>query len=161
VIKSALLAAAVALAAPAFAGAPQAPRAGGPAAVTAGSAPMSSGGMVSLSLVEALAAIKQPQLAGIFSFVAEPDAPFAFADLLARDKKALKLYLEKLDGDKKAANGLTGWDHSVCASLVNLYASPMAAAFGGAPEEKRMSQINQCVLAAVVPLEEIVARRHR
>lgn len=157
---AALLAGVVALSAPAFAGAPLAPRTGGPSSVTAGSSAMSSGGMVSLSLVEALAAVRRPELAGIFSFVAEKDAPFAFADLLARDKKAMKLYLEKLDEDRKAANGLTDWDHAVCADLVNLYSSPLAATFG-APDEKRMSKINQCVLAPVVPLEEIVARRKR
>ena len=148
-IRSALVAAAVALAAPAFAGTAEAP-----------ALASSSGGMVSLSLVEALAAVKQPQLAGIFSFVSEKDAPFALADYLARDKKSMKRYLEKLDDDRKAANGLTGWDHEVCVSLVNLYASPIAATFGR-PDEKRMSKINQCVLAPVVSLEEIVARRKR
>ena len=144
-------------AAPAFAGTAQAPSAAKPSAP---SSAMSSGGLVSLSLVEALAAVKQPQLAGIFSFVSENDAPFAFADLMARDKKAMKRYLEKLDDDRKVANGLTGWDHAVCASLVNLYASPIAATFG-APDAKAMSKINQCVLVPVVPLEEIAARRKR
>lgn len=124
------------------------------------SAPMSTGGMVSLSLVEALAAVRAPELAGVFSFISDENAPFAFADYLARDKKALKLYVAKLDDDRKVANGLTAWDHSVCASLVNLYASPLAATFGR-PDEKRMSKINQCVLVPVVPLEEIVARRKR
>ena len=121
---------------------------------------MSSGGMVDLSLVEALAAIKEPQLAGLFSFIQPKDAPFAFGDLLARDPKALKRYLNKLDDDKETANGLTGWDHEVCASLVNMYNSPMGAAFGK-PDKKRLSRINNCVLAAVVPLQEIVARRKR
>ncbi|MFI5347630.1 MAG: hypothetical protein ACHQ51_14745 [Elusimicrobiota bacterium] len=148
------------LSGPALAGSAQAPRTTGPASNTAGSSAMSSGGMVSLSLIEALAAVRRPELAGIFSFVSEKDAPFAFADLLARDKKAMKLYLEKLDEDRKAGNGLTDWDHAACASLVNLYASPIAATFGK-PEESRMSKINQCVLAPVVPLEEIVSRRKR
>jgi hypothetical protein len=116
--------------------------------------------MVSLSLIEALAAIRQPQLAGIFSFVAEADAPFAFADFLARDKKAMKAYLNKLGDDRKAADGLTDWDHEVCASLVNLYGSPLAATFG-VPEPKRMSQINECVLSPILPLEAIVARRKK
>ncbi len=130
------------------------------AASTPRSNPMNSGGIVSLSLVEALAAVRAPELAGIFSFIAEGDSPFAFADYLARDKKALKRYIEKLGDDLKAANGLTAWDHSVCAGLVNLYASPLANTFGR-PEDKRMSRINQCVLAPVIPLGEIVARRKR
>lgn len=152
-IRTALLAAAVALAAPALAGTAPAPSA--PAA-----APVASGGMVSLSLIEALAALKQPQLAGIFSFVSEKDAPFALADYLARDRKAMKRYLGKLDDDRKAGGGLTGWDHDVCASLVNLYASPIAGTFGR-PDEKQMSKINQCVLTPVVSLEEIVSRRKK
>lgn len=155
-IRSALLAAAVALAAPALAGAAAAPT----TSEAAASATMASGGMVSLSLIEALAAVKEPQLGGIFSFVAEKDAPFAFADLLARDKKAMKLYLKKLDADRKAAGGLTAWDHQVCASLVNLYASPIAASFG-APDAKRMSKINQCVLVPVLSLQQIVSMRKR
>ncbi len=144
-----VLLAVIVLSAPAFAA---------PAANTAGASAMSSGGMVSLSLVEALAAVRRPELAGIFSFVSEKDAPFAFADLLARDKKALKLYLTKLDADRKTANGLTDWDHAACASLVNLYSSPIAGTFGK-PDEDKMSKINQCVLAPVIPLEEIVSRR--
>jgi hypothetical protein len=156
VIRHALLAAAVALTLPALAGAAAAPTADEAAA----SSSMDSGGMVSLSLIEALAAVKKPELGGIFSFVAEKDAPFAFADMLARDKKAMKRYLKKLDGDRKAADGLTAWDHSVCASLVNLYASPLARSFV-APDASRMSKINQCVLVPVVPLETIVSRRKR
>lgn len=148
-IRPVLVAVAVALSAPAFAGSAEAP-----------AQASSSGGMVSLSLIEALAAVRQPQLAGIFSFVAEKDAPFALADYLARDKKPMKRYLEKLDDDRKAAGGLTSWDHEVCVSLVNLYSSPIAATFVR-PDEKHMSKINQCVLAPVVALEEIVARRKR
>jgi len=117
-------------------------------------------GMISLSLVEALAAIKQPNLVGVFAFVSEKNAPFALADLLARDKKSMKLYLEKLDEDFKSANGLTDWDHEVCASLINLYGSPMANTFG-APEPKRMKQINDCMLAPALPLEVIVSKRKK
>ncbi|MBI3564300.1 MAG: hypothetical protein HY079_03785, partial [Elusimicrobia bacterium] len=150
--------AALLLPTPASAGS-AAPAAPAPAGAPAAGA-SSNGGMVSLSLVEALAAVRAPQLAGLFSFISSDDAPFAFADYLARDKKALKLYVEKLDDDRKAANGLTAWDHNVCASLVNLYSSPLAATFGR-PDEKRLSKINQCVLVPVVPLEDIVARRKR
>jgi hypothetical protein len=117
-------------------------------------------GMVSLSLVEALSAIKQPNLVGVFAFVAEKNAPFALADLLARDKTSMKRYLDKLDDDFKAANGLTEWDHEVCASLINLYGSPMAGTFG-VPEPKRMKQINDCMLAPALPLESIVAKRKK
>jgi hypothetical protein len=154
-IRAALAAAALALVAPAYAGAPAAARRS--AAPVDACAPT---GMISFSLVEALAALHQPQLAGIFTFVSEENAPFAFADLLARDKKLMKLYFEKLGEDFKAAQGLTEWDHEVCASLINLYGSPMAATFGR-PEDKRMKQINDCMLAHNVTLEEIVSRRKK
>ena len=152
-IRTALAAAALALASPAPAGTPAAAR-------TAGDVNATATGMISFSLVEALAALHQPQLAGIFSFVSEKNAPFAFADFLARDKKSMKLYLDKLGDDFKAASGLTEWDHQVCASLINLYGSPMAGTFGR-PDEKRMKQINDCMLAPTVALEAIVARRKK
>jgi hypothetical protein len=153
-LRTALVAAGLALGSPALAGTPAAAR---PASALAGGG---ATGVISLSLIEALTALHQPQLAGIFSFVAEADAPFAFADFVARDKKAMKLYLNKLDADRKAAKGLTEWDHEVLASLINLYGSPMAGTFGK-PDEKRMRQINDSMLAPVVPLEAIVAGRSK
>ena len=132
----------------------------GPAIQVGETAPMASGGVVDLSLIEALGALKKPELAGLFSFINPKDAPFAFGDMLARDGKSLKRYLYKLDDDKEAANGLSPWDHEVCAAMVNLYNSPMGASFEK-PKAKLMSKINQCVLSAVVPLQEIVSRRKR
>ena len=117
-------------------------------------------GMISLSLIEALTALHQPQLAGIFSFVSEANAPFAFADYVARDKKAMRLYFDKLADDFKVAKGLTEWDHEVCASLINLYGSPMAATFG-VPDKNGMHRINECMLAPTVPLEMIVSGRKK
>jgi hypothetical protein len=153
-IKAALAAAGLALASPALAGSPAAAR-----AKIAAARPEATG-MISLSLIEALAALRQPQLAGIFSFVAEKDAPFAFADLLARDKDAMKLYLNKLGADIKAAGGLTEWDHEVCASLINLYSAPLPPGFVRA-DEKRMKQINECMLSQTMTLEEIVSKRKK
>jgi hypothetical protein len=137
------------------------PRASAPAETSAyAGAPADGIGMVSASLIEALAAIKKPEVAGVFAFVSEKDSPFAFADLLARDRRSLERYLNKLDADKKVANGLAPWDHEVCASLVNLYASPMAGTFGK-PSKKWLSKINECVLAPVLPLSTIVAARRK
>lgn len=124
--------------------------------------PTSSAGpsVVNLSLIEGIAAIELPQVTGLFSFIAEQDASFAFADLVARDPKAMKRYLNKLRDDKKLSNGLTSWDHEVCATLVNLYASSLGAALNK-PKQKDFDFINECVLAPVVPLSEIVSRRRR
>lgn len=140
-----------------------APVLGAPAPAAAPKAvPTASAGpaVVNLSLIEAVAAIELPQITGLFAFIAEQDASFAFADVVARDPKALKKYVKKLQADQKAANGLTAWDHEVCATLVNLYASALGATLGK-PDAKKMAFINECVLTPVVPLSEIVSRRKR
>ena len=114
--------------------------------------------MLSGSLIEALAAIEKPELGGVFTYVGDKNAPTAFADLVARDAKAMKRYTAKLADDKKAAGGLTAWDHQVCATLVNYYA-------GGAmpgtkrPAAKQLKILNDCVLAPVMELQEIVMKR--
>lgn len=152
-----ILALAVLLAAPAPALGAQAAAAPAPKAVPATSA---GPAVVNLSLIEAIAAIELPQVTGLFAFIAEQDASFAFADLIARDPKAMKKYLKKLADDKKVSSGITDWDHQVCATLVNLYASTMGSMLGR-PSEKQSKFINECVLAPVVPLSEIVTRRRR
>lgn len=151
-----LLALAVMLASPVPALAADAARAAAPRVPTASAGPS----VVNLSLIEGISAIELPQVTGLFSFIAEQDASFAFADLVARDPKAMKRYLNKLRDDKKLSNGLTAWDHEVCATLVNLYASSLGAALTK-PKKKDFEFINECVLAPVVPLSEIVSRRKR
>ena len=46
--------------------------------------------MLSGSLIEALQAIEKPELGGVFTYIGTQNAPRAFADLVARDKKAMK-----------------------------------------------------------------------
>jgi hypothetical protein len=118
------------------------------------------GGMLSGSLIEALKAIEKPELGGVFTYVGAENAPRAFADLIARDAKAMKRYTAKLADDRKVANGLTPWDHQVCATLVNYYASiPMPGI--KKPDAKRLKALNECVLSTVVELSEIVEKRNR
>lgn len=150
-----VLVAAALLSASVFADATAAPVKGG---IPARQEPVS--GLISLSLIEALTAVKEPGLAGVFTYISEANAPTAFADYLARDTKALSRYLDKLDDDRKAANGLTDWDHQVCATLVNFYASPAGGIFGRL-DAKRSSKINQCVLVPVVTLGNLVAARKK
>ena len=117
--------------------------------------------MLSGSLIEALKAIEKPELGGAFTYVGTPNAPRAFADLIARDPKAMKRYTGKLMDDLKAAGGLTAWDHEVCATLVNHYAAGGDMPGIKKPDAKRLKALNDCVLAPVMELQEIVFRRNK
>ncbi|MBI4371720.1 MAG: hypothetical protein HY552_05415, partial [Elusimicrobia bacterium] len=70
-----------------------------PFAAPAARAQEEEGGILSGSLIEALGAIGKPELSGVFTYVGERNAPRAFADLIARDWKAMKRYTRKLAGD--------------------------------------------------------------
>ena len=116
------------------------------------------GGILSGSLIEALKAVDRPELGGVFTYVGEQNAPRAFADLIARDSKAMKRYTGKILADRKAAGGLTAWDHQVCATLVTYFAgAPMPGI--KRPDDKRLKALNECVLAPVMELQDIVSRR--
>ena len=117
--------------------------------------------MLSGSLIEALKAIEKPELGGVFTSVGTPNAPRAFADLIARDPKAMKRYTAKLMSDLKAAGGLTAWDHEVCATLVNHYASGGDMPGINRPDKKRLKALNDCVLSPVMELHDIVSRRKK
>lgn len=113
------------------------------------------------SLIEALKAIEKPELGGVFTYVGAENAPRAFADLVARDPKAMKRYTGKLMDDLKAAGGLTAWDHEVCATLVTHFAGGGEVPGIKRPDKKRMKALNDCVLAPVMELQEIVMRRKK
>jgi hypothetical protein len=116
--------------------------------------------MLSGSLIEALAAVGKPELGGVFTYVGDKNAPSAFADLIARDAKAMKRYVSKLGDDRKAAGGLTAWDHQVCATLVNYYAGPDMPGIKR-PAAKSLKALNDCVLTPVMELQDIVSRRKK
>jgi hypothetical protein len=117
--------------------------------------------MLSGALIEALKAIEKPELGGVFTYVGPQNAPRAFADLIARDPKAMKRYTSKIMDDLKAAGGLTAWDHEVCATLVNHYAGGAEMPGIKRPDKKRLKALNDCVLAPVMELQEIVMRRKK
>lgn len=116
--------------------------------------------MLSGSLIEALSVVGKPELGGVFTYVGQPNAPRAFADLIARDAKAMKRYTSKLGDDLKAAGGLTAWDHEVCATLVNHYAGVGMPGIKMA-DAKRLKALNACVLSPVMELQDIVMKRGR
>jgi len=114
--------------------------------------------MLNLSCVEALASIDEARLAGVFSFVPEKDSPTAFADLIARDQKAMKRYLKKLDRDVKQAGGVSEWDHQVVVAAVSLYGSPMASML---PKQKpaTIEHLATLAQAPAMSLQELTAKR--
>ncbi len=117
--------------------------------------------ILSGSLIEALKAIEKPELGGVFTYVGNQNAPRAFADLIARDPKAMKRYTAKLADDRKAAGGLTAWDHEVCATLVNHYAGGTDMPGMKKPDAKRLKELSTCVLTPVMELQDIVSRRNK
>jgi hypothetical protein len=118
------------------------------------------GQMLNLSCVEALVSVGRPELAGVFSFVAEKDAPAAFADLLAHDKKAFKKFVSKLEGDYKTAQSLTAWDHEAAAALVALYGSPLGETLEK-PKPAVIQRLAELTAAPSIPLEQMTARRRK
>ena len=114
--------------------------------------------VLNLSCVEALVAINQPNLAGVFSFVPEKDAPAAFADLVVHDRKALKKWIAKLEKDNKIG-GVSPWDHEAAVFALQIYASPIAETIDKPGEFK--DRLSMLVLAPVLTLEELTARRRK
>jgi hypothetical protein len=131
--------------------------AGATAAPDPGPAP---GGVLDLSCMEALAAIGQPNLAGVFSFISEKDSTAAFADLAAHDAKALQKYVGKVGRDFKAAGGITTWDHEALMFVLALYSGPLASTFEK-PSSRVLAQINELSLAPTLSLEKVAARRKK
>ena len=115
--------------------------------------------MLNLSCVEALAAIGEPRLAGVFSFVVEKDTPQAFADLVMHDKKALKKYAGKLKTDMKDG-GVTPWDHEAVTFALQILSSPIADTLDKPSKDERET-LDLAARAPVIPLEQLTARRRK
>lgn len=118
------------------------------------------GGLINLSCLEALVAINQPGLAGVFSFITEKDSPAAFADLVAHQGKSLKKYVAKLDQDLKAAGGITTWDHEAIVFALALFSGPLAQTLEK-PPQKLVSKMTELSLAPTLALEAVTARRKK
>lgn len=113
--------------------------------------------MLNLSCVEALAAIDEPRLAGVFSFIPEKDTPQAFADLVMHDRKALKRYVKKLEKDMKAG-GVTTWDHESVTFALQILSSPLADTLEK-PSGSEREALDMAARAPVLTLEQMTAKR--
>lgn len=121
---------------------------------------VSAQSILDLNCIDALASVGKPELAGVFSFVPSKDTPNAFADLVARDKKALKKFVGKVEKDLKTASGVTAWDHEVVLNLISLFGSPLAPTLVD-PGVKMKSRLQELALAPTLSLEEVAARRRK
>lgn len=124
------------------------------------SGPSVQGAVLDLNCMEALAAIGQPHLAGVFSFISEKDSSAAFADLVAHDGKALKKYVEKMDKDFKAAGGVTDWDHEALMFALGLFSGPLAQTLEK-PSSRILARLNELSLAPKLSLEVVASRRKK
>ncbi len=116
------------------------------------------GGLMNLNCMEALNAIEHSWLAGVFSFVSEKDSTAAFADMLARNRKTMSRYLDKLARDMRVAQGITVWDHGVVMQVLGLYASPLADTFRK-PAESVQRRLKKFSMAPTLTLAEMTSRR--
>jgi hypothetical protein len=127
--------------------------------VVTGEAAPRAAGMINLSCVEALVSIEEQRLAGVFSFISEKDGPAAFADLIVHNKKSLKKYLGKLSADRKAANGISSWDHDALQFALGIYDSPLGATVEAPGKLK--DEMQALLAAPVLTLEQVTAARRK
>ena len=133
--------------------APAAPQPKVPAQPRAGTPLPAQQAMIGLSLVDALVAVHQESLAGVFGYIAEANAAPAFADYLFRNPKALKLFLKKGEGDFKRTGGVSQWDKEVFLYLVTIQSN---ASLVGAPiPDKVFDRVTTLSLAPGLPLAAI------
>ena len=115
-------------------------------------------GIISMSLMEGLVAVGRPELAGVFAYVPSEQDTVAFADLLLRDRSALKAFLKKADKDRKAFGVINAWDKDVCLHIVAATAGSGQA--GLRPLSKsQLDRVSSLSLTNGVALQFIVERR--
>lgn len=115
--------------------------------------------IISLSLVEALVAIKGTDLSAVFSFVPEQNAPIALATYLMNNQGALKRFLGKCEKDYEAAQGINDWDKQVLLYLVGLDGSGAAGSGMKKVPERLMKKVSEMSLLPGLPLEIVVQKR--
>jgi len=116
--------------------------------------------ILNLNCLEALAAVGEPELSGIFSYVPDADTAAAFADLVVHQRSALRKFMDKDEADVKAVGGVSQWDHSVAAYALSIYALPAAAATVEKPSASDLKRLNALLAAPALSLEQMTARRN-
>ena len=83
------------------------------AVILAEAAPIRQPQMLDLNVMESLVAVGATELAGIFGFVAPENAPFAFADYLLHNRKALKKLTKRELKNLKDVGSVGSWNKLV------------------------------------------------
>lgn len=81
---------------------------------------MPQGVVLDPTLMEALAAIKENRLAGVFSFVDPNQTNVAFANVLLYDHKALKAFVKFSEKRYEKAGAITYWEKQVMLLIVGM-----------------------------------------
>ena len=136
----------------ALAGAP------GSAQYMGGAAP-SAPGIINMSLMEALVAVKHPELAGVFSYVPDAQTTVAMADFLLRDHDSLKRFLKRVDADYRSVKLVNGWDKEVCLHIVAATANRSVPPGAQELSKRLYDVVARLSLSPGVPLEIIIQRR--
>lgn len=135
------------------------PAFGGARAQYMGGAAPSAPSIIGMSLMEALVAVRHPELAGVFAYVPDSQSAVAMADYLMRDHEALKRFLKKVEGDQRALKLVSGWDKEVCLHIVAA-TSNRTVPPGAEPLSKKLyDRVSLMSLAQGVPLEIVLQRR--
>ena len=111
------------------------------------------------ALTEALAAIEDSALVGVFLFVAPGDAPVAFAAYLLRDHAALKRFVKKVEQDAKRVKVISRWDKLVCLHLVGMGVDSHRPAGGKTLSKKWVARVQDLTLSQSAQYQDIVDRR--
>ncbi len=99
------------------------------------------GRVVNLECVETLIGIGEPELAGVFTFIADGDSAPALADLLVHKEKDLKRFIHREKKMLKKSGAIPQWDHDVAGYALSIYANPPA----GTPEPPSKSVMKDLV----------------
>ena len=115
--------------------------------------------IIDMSVVEVLVAIERPELAGIFTYVPEPQLAVAMADFLLRDQASLKRFIKKGEKDLKQAKAVNQWDKEVYLHLVAAGSGGMSIPGVQPMKKSLLDRVSLLSLSQGIPLQLLVQQR--
>ncbi|MBI5200589.1 MAG: hypothetical protein HY925_03300 [Elusimicrobia bacterium] len=151
-LRRAILAAAVAFAFCAPSGAQE-------AAILPESGPIRQPQMIDLNLMESLVTCGATDLAGVFGFVAPENAPFALADYLLHNRKALKKLTKNELKNLKETGGVGAWNKLVFMQILQIENAGILPPGVEKLSKSEEQNVSELVLAKGMTLAEMAAIR--